>query len=121
MTHQITQSNKLLPAHQLRSNERGAALILALLILLLLGAISVTVLAVVSHEMKIAGSDLRRTETYSAATSAIESMTNQFSALFQRTSNPSTAQLDAIAGTFPTELYAQGFRFTQFSSWTPTH
>lgn len=113
MTNQITQLNDSTQSHQLRSGERGAALILALLILLLLGAISVTVLAVVSHEMKIAGSDLRRTETYSAAASAIESMTNQFSALFQRTSNPSTAQLDTIAGTFPTELYAQGFTFTQ--------
>ncbi len=113
MTNQITQSNELVPLHQPRDKERGAALILALLILLLLGAISVTVLAVVSHEMKIAGSDLRRTETYSAAASAIESMTNQFSALFQRTSNPTTSQLDAIAGNFPTELYAQGFRFTQ--------
>lgn len=113
MTNQITQSNELLPVHQPRRNERGAALILALLILLLLGAISVTVLAVVSHEMKIAASDLRRTETYSAATSALESMTNQFSALFQRTSNPTTGQLDAIAATFPTELTAQGFKFTQ--------
>jgi Tfp pilus assembly protein PilX len=113
MTKQTTQSNEPLPSYRLRSGERGAALILALLILLLLGAISVTVLAVVSHEMKIAGSDLRRTETYSAAASAIESMTNQFSALFQRTSNPSQTQLDAIAGNLPPELTAQGFKLTQ--------
>src|ERR1044071_2414629 len=115
MTNQVTQSNELIPVHQSGRNERGAALVLALLILLLLGAISVTVLAVVSHEMKIAASDLRRTETYSAAASALESMTNQFSALFQRTSNPTTAQLNAIAATFPPELIAQGFSFPQSS------
>jgi hypothetical protein len=95
----------------LRSGERGAALVFALIILLLLGAISVTVLAVVSHEMKIAGSDLRRTETYSAAASALESMTNQFSALFQRTSIPTQAQLDAIVANLPPELAAQGYQF----------
>ena len=113
MTNKFSQPNELTQSPQLRSGERGAALVFALIILLLLGAISVTVLAVVSHEIKIASSDLRRTETYSAAASAIESMTNQFSALFQRTSNPSQGQLDAIATNLPTELTAQGFKFTQ--------
>ena len=113
MTNEITQSNNPARAHQLKANERGAALILALIILFLLGAISVTVLAVVSHEMRIAGSDLRRTETYSAAASAIERMTNEFSALFQRTSNPTSTQLTQIAGNVPTELTNQGFTFTQ--------
>jgi hypothetical protein len=115
MTNKITQSNEPVPSPQLRSGERGAALVFALIILLLLGAISISVLAVVSHEMKIAGSDLRRTETYSAAASAIESMTNQFSALFQRTSNPTQAQLDAIVANLPTELTKQGYKFSNAS------
>lgn len=113
MSNKIIQSNEQIPLHQLKPDERGAALILAVMILMILGAISVTVLAVVSHEIKIAGSDLRRTETYSATVSALENMTNQFSALFQRTSNPTAAQLDAVAGKYPTELTAQGFTFTQ--------
>jgi hypothetical protein len=113
MTNKITPSNEPTGAHQLKRNERGAALILALIILFLLGAISITVLAVVSHEIRIASSDLRRTETYSAAASAIERMTNEFSALFQRTSNPSPTQLDQIAANFPSELTGQGFTFTQ--------
>jgi hypothetical protein len=113
MTNKITQSNEPLPAHQLKRDERGAALVLALIILLLLGAISITVLAVVTHEARIAGSDLRRTETYSAAGSAIERMTNEFSALFQRTANPTQGQLDQIAANVPAELTAQGFQFTQ--------
>lgn len=117
MITKLTQSDESIPAHQLRTNERGAALILALIILLLLGAISVTVLAVVSREARIAGSDLNRTQTFYAAASGMEKMTNEFSNLFTRTANPTQAQLNAIAANYPPELYLEGFRFTQ--SLTP--
>ena len=40
-------------------NERGAALATSLIILSLLATISMTVLAVVTHESRIAGSDLQ--------------------------------------------------------------
>ncbi|HEY0404089.1 MAG TPA: hypothetical protein VGC89_00065 [Pyrinomonadaceae bacterium] len=96
-----------------RPDERGAALVLVIIILLLLGAISVSVLAVVTHETKIAGSDLRRTESYFAAASGIEKMTNDFSNLFQRTSNPTAAQLQQIASNPPQELTSQCFTFNQ--------
>ena len=43
------------------SKERGAALATALIVMSLLAAISMTVLAVVTHESRIAGSDLQRT------------------------------------------------------------
>ena len=116
MTNELTQSGELTPSRQSRQDERGAVLVLVLIILFLLGAISITVLAVVSHEMRIAGSDLRRTETYSAAASAMERMTNEFSALFQRTTNPTQTQLDLIAGSFPSELTSRGFKFSQSMS-----
>ena len=70
-----TQSH--LKAHR-KSGERGAALATSLIILSLLGAISMTVLAVVTHEARIAGSDLQRTQTFYAAAASIENMTNGF-------------------------------------------
>ena len=65
--------------------ERGAALSTALIVMSLLAAISMTVLAVVTHEARIAGSDLQRTQTFYAADAGLEKMTNDFSKLFAKT------------------------------------
>src|SRR5438034_822927 len=94
-------------------NERGAALATSLIILSLLATISMTVLAVVTHESRIAGSDLQRTQTFYAAAAGIEKMTNDFSDLFTRTSRPTTTQLNTIAAGYPTELLNEGFTFSQ--------
>src|SRR5258708_5406344 len=94
-------------------NERGAALATAIIVMSLLGVISMTVLAVVTHESRIAGSDLQRTQTFYAAAAGIEKMTNDFSDLFTRTSRPSTAQLNTIVASYPTELTDEGFSFNQ--------
>ncbi len=104
-----------LPTHTTlaRSSERGAALVTSILILAMLGAIAVTVLAVVSKEAKIAGSDLKRTQTFYAAASGIEKMTTDFSGLFQVTSRPTAAQLHAIEDAWPQELQAEGYQFDQ--------
>lgn len=99
--------------HIARSSERGAALVTSILILGMLGAITVTVLAVVSKESKIAGSDLKRTQTFYAAAAGIEKMTTDFSALFQITSRPTTTQLHAIENAWPQELQAEGYNFDQ--------
>src|SRR2546426_9509551 len=93
--------------------ERGAALSTALIVMSLLAAISMTVLAVVTHEARIAGSDLQRTQTFYAADAGLEKMTNDFSKLFAKTSNPTSAQLSNIATSYPTELTNEGFRFNQ--------
>ena len=77
--------------------ERGAALGIVLIVMSLLAAISMTVLAVVTHEARIAGSDLQRTQTFYAADAGLEKMTNDFSKLFAKTSNPTSAQLSNIA------------------------
>lgn len=100
--------------HQLKRNgERGAALITALIILALLAAISVSVLAVVSSEANIAGSDLQRTQTFYAAAAGIEKMTNDFSALFSLKLQPTDSDLVQIANSPPPELAAEGFSFQQ--------
>src|ERR1700716_1299986 len=87
-----------------RSNERGAALATELIVLPLLACISMTVLAVVTHEARIAGSDLQRTQTFYAAAAGMEKMTADFSSLYARTSRPTQAQFNAIADSYPTEL-----------------
>src|SRR5438552_8994176 len=95
-----------------RHNERGAALATSLIILSLLGAISMTVLAVVTNESRIAGSDLQRTQTFYAAAASIENMTNGFCDLYTKTSKPTSQQLANITTTYPTELTGEGFSFT---------
>ena len=95
-----------------RRKEQGAALATALIIMSLLSAVSMTVLAVVTHETRIAGSDLQRTQTFYAAAAAVEKMTSDFCALYARTSRPTTAEFNAIAASYPTELTSEGFSFT---------
>lgn len=100
-------------AAAIRKSERGAALAFSLVILGVLGVISMSVLALVSTEARIAGSDLCRTQTFYATSAGIEKMTNDFSALFGRTSRPTLAQLDSIELASPPELVTEGFRFNQ--------
>src|SRR3981081_2341076 len=107
-----------LSQHNLRErggNELGAALATALIIMSLLAAISITVLAVVTHETRIAGSDLQRTQTFYAAAASVEKMTSDFCDLFARTSRPTTAQFTTISGAYPSELTSEGFSFSNQS------
>jgi hypothetical protein len=96
-----------------RSNERGAALATALIVLSLLACISMTVLAVVTHEARISGSDLQRTQTFYAAAAGMEKMTADFCSLYARTSTPTQAQYDTIMSSYPTELINEGFTFSK--------
>jgi hypothetical protein len=96
-----------------RPSERGAALVTALIILALLLAISASVLAVVTAEANIAGSDLRRTRAYYAASASLEKMTTDFSALFTLTAKPTQGNLDTIMASYPSELTTEGFTFSQ--------
>lgn len=95
-----------------RSGERGAALAMAILMLTLLSVIALSVLAVVTTETRVAGSDLDKTQAFYAAAAGIEKMTSDFSTLFARTSRPTTTQLTTIAGT-PPDLASEGFSFNQ--------
>src|SRR6266446_5352228 len=114
--HPATKAQELRAAH----TERGAALSTALIVMSLLAAISMTVLAVVTHEARIAGSDLQRTQTFYAADAGLEKMTNDFSKLFTKTANPTNAQLSNIASSYPTELTNEGFSFNQSLSLDAT-
>ena len=95
------------------TSERGAALATALIVMSLLSVISMTVLAVVTHEARIAGSDLQRTQTFYAAAAGMEKMTADFCSLYARTSQPTQAQFDTIEYSYPTELINEGFTFSK--------
>ena len=95
------------------SSERGAALVTTILLLGMLSAIAITVLAVVQKEAQIAGSDLKRTQTFYAAAAGIEKMTTDFNGLFQKTSRPTAAQLLAIQNAPPPELVGEGYTINQ--------
>ena len=100
-------------APRARTSERGAALATSILLLAMLGAIAMTVLAVVSKEAKIAGSDVKRTQAFYAAAAGIEKMTTDFSGLFQVTSRPTAGQLLTIQNSPPPELLAEGYTMDQ--------
>jgi hypothetical protein len=95
------------------SSESGAALATAIFLMAILAAISMSVLAVVNTESKIAGSDLQRTQTFYAGSAGIEKMTTDFSALFSRTSRPTSTQLTTIQNSPPPELVTEGFTISQ--------
>ncbi len=98
---------------ELPSGERGAALAIALIMIAILSVIALTALAFSSTEARTAGSDLQRTHAFYAATASMEKMTNDFSDLFRRKINPTTADLTAIASAPPPPLLTEGFSFEQ--------
>ena len=96
----------------LRSRERGAALATSLMMLAMLSAITLTVLAVVNTDTRLARGDLSKTRAFYAAAAGIEKMSSDFNTLHARTSRPTTAQLNNIAS-LPPDLSSEGFSFTQ--------
>lgn len=94
--------------------ERGAALVMAMLIVALVAVISVGVLSLVKHEAHVAGGDLQRTRTFYATSAGMEKMTHDFSDLFRRTAKPTTDEMCEIAADPPEELVEEeGFTFQQ--------
>lgn len=112
-TSENSSVSVIVSSSQARSGEKGAALATALLMLALLSAIAMTVLAVVRTETRIAGSDLKRTQTFYAAASGIEKMTSDFSQLHTKTSRPTTAQLYRIKTSPPVGLASEGYTLLQ--------
>jgi type II secretory pathway pseudopilin PulG len=95
------------------NKERGAALAIAIIVVAILAVIAMTALAFSSTEARIAGSDLQRTQTFYATTTAMEKMTNDFSNLFHIKMRPTVADMNKIAADYPTEFHDEGFSFVQ--------
>ena len=96
-----------------KSDEKGAALAIAIIVLVILAVIAMTALAFSSTEARIAGSDLQRTQTFYAASTGLEKMTNDFSNLFREKMNPTPADLYTIENSPPQEMRDEGFSFEQ--------
>ncbi len=101
------------PGERKRADEKGAALAIAIIVVVILAVIAMTALAFSSTEARIAGSDLQRTQTFYAATTGLEKMTNDLSNLFRKKFNPVTSDLNSIAADYPQEMKNEGFDFNQ--------
>ncbi|MGC2234818.1 MAG: PilX N-terminal domain-containing pilus assembly protein [Pyrinomonadaceae bacterium] len=96
-----------------KRTEKGAALAMAIIVVAILAIVALTALTFSSTEARIAGSDLQRTQTFYAAEAAMEKMTNDFSTLFRTKMNPTTSDMNTIAGSPPAPLLTEGFTFNQ--------
>ncbi len=99
-----------------KTSEKGAALAVAIIVMAILAVISLTALAFSASEARIAGSDLRRSQSFYAASSGLEKMTHDFSELFRRKMQPTAADLTTIKDSPPPELIAEGFTYNQLIS-----
>lgn len=96
-----------------RTQESGAALAIAVIVVAILAVIALTSLAFSSTEVRIAGSDLQRTQAFYASASAIEKMTQDFSNVFRTKMRPTAEDLTTIENSPPAELRAEGYNFEQ--------
>lgn len=107
----MSNRNESVRAGRARAGERGAALATALILLVLMGVVSASIVAIATAEVSVASEDLQQMRTYQCSQAHLEHMTNQFSDLFQKTNSPTAAQLTQIASTAPAGLAAEGFSF----------
>jgi Tfp pilus assembly protein PilX len=116
-------SNQILKRARLnddRRDESGAALAIALIVMVLLFAITISVLATVTTEIGVARTDLSEKPAFYAAISGIEKMKNRILDHFASTSRPPTSEdLKEISGEAdpetagPKELRDEGYSFSQ--------
>ncbi|MGI8470193.1 MAG: hypothetical protein ACR2N3_17260 [Pyrinomonadaceae bacterium] len=94
-------------------NERGVAMAMAIIIVAILSVVALTALAFSSTEVRIAASDLQRSQAFYASVSSMEKMTNDFSNLFRTKMRPTAADLNTIVNSPPAALATEGFDFQQ--------
>ena len=96
-----------------KQSEKGAALAISIIVMMILAVVALTALSFSSTEARIAGSDLQRMHAFYAAAAGMEKMTSDFSDLFRRKLFPTGTDLTTIAAAHPPELRSEGFTFTQ--------
>src|SRR5687767_330533 len=84
------------------SSERGIALIMTLVVLILLSALMVGFTAVVMSDQRFRGIDRDRQKAFYAAHSGLEKLTADLGSQFNLTLAPTPAQLTAIQAAPPT-------------------
>src|SRR5271155_614771 len=79
--------------------QRGFTLLASLLILLLLSALSISLVYMITTERSIGSSDRDYSIAYYAAEAGMEKMINDLGTLYTQTSVPTVANITALAGT----------------------
>src|SRR5213593_3314662 len=82
-------------------NQRGVALIAALLIMMLMSALMIGFTTIVISDQRYRGFDKDRTRAFYAAQSGIEKLTTDLGNLFLVNVAPTAAQIAALAGNPP--------------------
>jgi hypothetical protein len=88
--------------HPLVHEERGIALIAALMIMLLMSALMIGFTVVVMSDQRYRGIDKDRNRAYYGAQSGLEKLTTDFGNLYLTNVSPTAAQIDALKNTPPT-------------------
>ncbi len=84
-----------------RSDERGIALITALILLLLITGLAAGLTYMVMGQKNLSGGDIQANTSYYNAEAGIENMTVQLANLYQRQQSPNSATIQALGSTPP--------------------
>jgi hypothetical protein len=107
------RNHRIMKVQNSRNGEKGAALAIAIIVMAILTVISITALAFSASEARIAGSELRRTQSFYAASAGLEKMTHDFSEVFRRKMQPTASDIFTIENTPPPELVLENFEYIQ--------
>src|SRR5579864_812502 len=84
-----------------RRGEKGFALIMVLLAILLLSAVAASMAYLAMSETKVGGSDMRANQTEYAAEAALEKLTAELETLYQSQQSPSASTIQGLAADVP--------------------
>lgn len=79
-----------------KSEETGSAIIIALFVMILVGAFAVLALTRISSEAAEVGNETAQGRTFYAAQASLETMTRNFNKVFETKLNPSSAEISAV-------------------------
>ncbi len=106
-------------------DSRGFTLIAALLLTLLLSAMAVGLIYLVSNEQRMGNNDLESNVAYYGAEAGIENLTSQLSQLYQQSTTPSVASINALntPANWPTAISGSqvtGLTYPQYGATWPS-
>ncbi|MFN0141162.1 MAG: hypothetical protein ACKVQW_13870 [Pyrinomonadaceae bacterium] len=94
-----------------KDNEKGSAIVIALLVLALMSVFVALAMSRSSAEAMAVGNETAESRTFYAAQGSLEAMTRNFNKIFERRMNPTAAELTAVRTTLPVGI--PGYTFTQ--------
>ena len=109
-TNLISRKNQIIGEH--RKNQEGAAIVIALLIMILLMGFVVLAISRTNSETIASANDAAETRTFEAAHASLEIMTKNFDKIFDLKLNPDQTDIDRIQGQKPPDFTDQ-YEFNQ--------